>query len=270
MLRRINIFCDWVDNWPWPGLLLSALFLLCMFEADALRHSNDNGQQRGFRVEQQSGYGAISDSHEAKSTEELSSDTGREFKLTDWFLVAFNGLLALFTYRLFVSTDRLFGATKESADAAKAATDALPKVERGYIFLDGNVGYTIYYSPNHAYAKFKFRNHGKTPVVLTSIYQYFSYFPRGKNLEKILKLPLPISPEMPVAAGGVSEEFEVKGLFTTEEYDAAREGEGVLALIVRVGYIDIFDASRETAFCQKLTSCYGFTTYRSSLLNRRT
>lgn len=181
------------------------------------------------------------------------------------------GWTALFTCLLFVSTALLWQVTKASAEAAKAAAEALPKVERGYVFREGAVDYFVAYSPVHSYASFRFKNLGKTPVALTDIYRFFGYMPREKDPEKLIKLQMPIDPVIPLGAGEIAEEpFQANCQITVDEYNAAHSGEGTWILIVCLGYEDIFGERHETWFCERFRGEAGFLPYRSDSLNKRT
>jgi hypothetical protein len=86
-------------------------------------------------------------------------------KPTDTLLVAFNGLLVLFTYFLYSATAGLFKETAElrrianeqrgdllrsitaaekSANAAKLSADAFPTIERAYVFVVPTISSTIF------------------------------------------------------------------------------------------------------------------------------
>ncbi|MGA9851919.1 MAG: hypothetical protein WBR15_03215 [Gammaproteobacteria bacterium] len=92
-----------------------------------------------------------------------------------------------FTYTLWRSTRKLWKEaeasriiSKDSADAAKGSADAamiaaeaakksadaLPRIERPYIFVDGDK-HTL--SGNMRYTELVFKNYGKTPAIITRI-----------------------------------------------------------------------------------------------------
>jgi hypothetical protein len=171
MLKRIDAFCEWIDNWPWTGLLLSVLFLTALFWTDSSEH---------YTVEQlQSAVYAQKASSDVFAMQSRSDGIGN-FKLSDWLLVLFNGFLALFTYRLFVSTERLFGATKESAYAAKTAADAAAAqaaaaidVEKPHLFIERIELIAVDTDAGHDHERFilrfVFHNYGRTPAFVEHI-----------------------------------------------------------------------------------------------------
>jgi len=100
---------------------------------------------------------------------------------SDWWkiffdasLVIFNGLLAAFTLGLFISTRKMWRSTEKSANTAKDAAEALPLVERAYVFE--NVQFKkmepIYSKDRGHEGNFDFSvevllyNFGKTPAVI--------------------------------------------------------------------------------------------------------
>jgi hypothetical protein len=84
---------------------------------------------------------------------------------------------ALFTVVLAISTILLWASTRDAAIAAKAAAEALPIVERAYIFIIPELEFwddLPHSSGVGTYAsrigvKFRLENHGKTPAAVQSI-----------------------------------------------------------------------------------------------------
>ncbi|MFZ0425466.1 MAG: hypothetical protein WAL80_21515 [Xanthobacteraceae bacterium] len=105
--------------------------------------------------------------------------------LTDWLLVLFNGILAIFTVRLFYNaaeqardTKASIAVAKRAADAAKESAIALTQSERAHVFIritGQNFVEVLSSAPldgldkrltKAASIEFVFGNHGKTPAIL--------------------------------------------------------------------------------------------------------
>lgn len=103
--------------------------------------------------------------------------------ITDWLLVLFNGILALYTIKLFGSareqsrdTKVALALTRVSADAAersaKVAERALTDTERPYVFVDGVDKFKLLDPGNEnsaVYVDYKVSNFGRLPAIITRI-----------------------------------------------------------------------------------------------------
>jgi hypothetical protein len=86
-------------------------------------------------------------------------------------------VIAVFTAILGAFTIRLARSTRVAAEAAQKSAEALPAIERAYIFVTGELEYwdpintsderTVYSS--RIGVKFHLENHGKTPAIIGSI-----------------------------------------------------------------------------------------------------
>jgi hypothetical protein len=95
-------------------------------------------------------------------------------------IAAFGSIaVAVFTFTLWRSTHKLWETTRESVLAAKQAAEALPTVERAYVFMVPDLKFgdqTIPHSSgignryNSVSVHFKIENHGKTPAAVESVY----------------------------------------------------------------------------------------------------
>jgi hypothetical protein len=137
---------------------------------------------------------AAAEPDDAKAKDKQNREEG--FKATDWLLVLFNGLLALYTWRLYLATRGLVEAASEqskdmkasvavaakaanAADrSAKIAEDALFVAQRPYIFVTGAWFPQIvldrdtfnYTGPEiWTWINFKLENHGRTAASIIEI-----------------------------------------------------------------------------------------------------
>jgi hypothetical protein len=102
-------------------------------------------------------------------------NTGIDWKfIFDVLLVIFNGILAISTWFLWRSTNKLAKSTHVAAISAEEATNALPMLERAYVFVTVLCeGFEIVRDPIKGHeglfdfrAHIAFRNYGKTPAVI--------------------------------------------------------------------------------------------------------
>jgi len=84
--------------------------------------------------------------------------------------------VAVFTYTLWRSTHNLWETTRESVIATKQAAEALPSIERAYVFITPELeAWDPVTDPSHGVynsrysVKFSIYNHGKTPAVIKLI-----------------------------------------------------------------------------------------------------
>jgi hypothetical protein len=208
-------------------------------------------------------------------------------KPTDALLVIFNGLLALYTWRLYRATAGLFtetaglreAAAEQSRDmkasiaiagiaanASKAAAEALPSIERSYIFLRIE-HHSFQLRPidtPHMKAPFirslsvrcNFINHGKTHAVVQAIRIGIKRLAGDLagdawSEQATVKLPVDVL--------GTGESFEKEGLLISDP-EKLTEGDADLILggtmfiyfFGHVAYQDVFGSDRETQFCWRL------------------
>lgn len=114
----------------------------------------------------------------------------------DWWTAVFTCLLFIATSGLWIFTGFMWAATKRAADAARVSADALPIVERAYVYPEivatGPIeelirNATVYYLgdtekqnipvPETAEITFNIKNYGKTPAILKTIYAGFGVGP---------------------------------------------------------------------------------------------
>ncbi len=85
------------------------------------------------------------------------------------FSAVFAGMVAVFTWRLYVSTDNLFVVTKESADAAEKSAVAAVAAQRPWISVTTELNGPLIVDENEVRIDFcvTLLNHGNTPSVST-------------------------------------------------------------------------------------------------------
>jgi hypothetical protein len=197
--------------------------------------------------------------------------------------------VAVFTVVLVFVTGRQARLTKISADAAlisaKAArdsADALPKLERAYIFIDidprfaqgieATIPSATTTSPT---IKFQRINHGKTPAVIKAISVEFCHL--TELPEEITYIPESVTHEIVVASGQIyprpldledhgkmgqlyygvgsprftyfREHVTIRSPITFEDARNIKAGQRFLWFYGRVLYEDVFTEAHETRFC---------------------
>jgi len=97
-------------------------------------------------------------------------------KPTDWLLVIFNGLLAAFTWRLWISTNRLFRVTNIAAEAAKKSADASLLALRPWVSCEVSIISDLTYRSNGdpcIAIRFILKNNGHSPAMGVRLTQWF-------------------------------------------------------------------------------------------------
>lgn len=166
----------------------------------------------------------------AEEHQQEAEDRQAQASANRWTLL-FNGLIAIFTALLTY-------VTWQSHRTAKFAAEAIPNIERAYLF--GSVEYA-----DEAIV-ISVKNHGRTPAVIIDIDRWIEWskliddvpqtFPRGRERE---------FPRGLVLGPSESRTLMVDNRPLMPE---ANDGERVFAM-GRVRYRDIMDIERETGFC---------------------
>ena len=170
------------------------------------------------------------------------------------------GWTAIFTGLLTFSTIGLWLVTRDASNAAKAAGEALPKMERAYVFFNsltcaqlgepGDIVLLIWKQNPTKTANFRllygFKNHGRTPAIVTSLNVY-ARFVAGEISEKVVGDPLPMP--LVVSGGESPPESSFNCVVTGAEYQEARAGHGYIFFWGKIAYLDVFEAQHETGIC---------------------
>lgn len=161
---------------------------------------------------------------------------------------------ALFTGVLTVATILLWIETKKASDGAKRAAEALPAIERAYLFLDadrmgalnerlGSEG-----GISSSLLEVSFKNYGRTPAIFEGISKACVYsatgYPAPRNAQDAT-----IPAGLVVAQGGGMGPFPCVVSVTSGEITQAETGNGAIFLIGEVSYFDVQRRRRITRFC---------------------
>lgn len=176
-------------------------------------------------------------------------------------------IIAAFTGTLWVATSRQATLTKIAAEAAKQSADALPAIERCYVFLrvtNSNIQLKpidtpATWSPNISslWVRFTFINYGRTPAIIqeikVGIRRMDGDLPVDAWVEEDrLKLPLNVL--------GSGEFFEKGGFYVSDpaqitqaDADLIFAGGLFVYFFGHVAYQDVFGNDRETQFCWRVS-----------------
>lgn len=223
---------------------------------------------------------------ESKSKENPDTKNAGGDATTNWLLVVFNGLLALFTFGLYQSTNKMWKSTKDAADAAKKAADVaelsvqavirmeLPVIDviptrliRTDKLLTDNGPYCGGALENALPTKYSatdvmnFRNYGRSPV-----------FPESLSVGWIAADKLPDQPiyikSSPISRDDIIQPngemvFETRyGIeLTDQELRGINEGKFWLWFYGCFYYRDFMNEKRETRFCWKFVNRSRQSTY---------
>jgi len=189
-------------------------------------------------------------------------------KSSDWLLVLFNGILALFTIRLWQSTEKLW----ESGAA----------LERAYMFIEprkpefpsGNIMYPDTTPGDEAVSVYyAFVNHGRTPAVISGLDVHFQILTNAPDNTLALP-PNTILENDRVVEPSVTWKkttHELGHSLNSDQLKALKEGQAFLWLYGSIVYEDVFGNERRTRF----RWCYNglsdlFQAYGSKPYNERT
>ncbi len=177
---------------------------------------------------------------------------------SDWWkiifdasLVIFNGLLAAFTWGLFISTRKMWKSTEKAANAAKDAAEALPLVERAYIFVtievmepkphDNVLGDKSFYDFR---ANIRMYNYGKTPAIVKNIRKEICL--ERVSISESDKLETPAG----IFLGNNGDAAElVKKTISGDQLNKIDTRNMPVFCYGRIKYQDIFKKWHETGFC---------------------
>jgi hypothetical protein len=172
-------------------------------------------------------------------------------------------LLTIFTFLLVVCNVGLWLYTKKTANAAKKSAEALPAIERAYVFVEVEYGsknpkpHDVDYFANALYGQFRdfdfqviLNNHGKTPAIMSHV----SY-----SIIKADRVPKTKSdligneyrffePCIIIESGGVYCK-EIHHELTEEETKQIWSKNEMMLCLVQIAYVDIFSIQHTSTFC---------------------
>jgi hypothetical protein len=171
----------------------------------------------------------------------------------DRFVTAVSSIiLAAVTSLLAVSTALLWFVTKKVANAAKKSAEALPAIERAYVFVDISLYQTIVATQDGTAASpvtVAFRNHGKTPAILEKLRAYCII--SQETPQELIAFP-GSEHELPqglVIAASDRLVHQVDARVKTSELGEIERGDRRLFCAGRIEYRDVLGDRRETGFC---------------------
>jgi hypothetical protein len=160
-------------------------------------------------------------------------------------IVFCTGLIALFNLGLLVANCKLWKTTKKAADAAKKSADALPKIERAYLFTD-IVPTNVCPHNDPLKITLSLHNEGKTPAIITDLYvNLTSETTCPADMEKARNIPIT---EGRVIRGGGSHDRPIP--FSSADIPIKpKQKDPDLIAYGRVVYEDIFGDTHTEKFC---------------------
>lgn len=138
-------------------------------------------------------------------------------------------------------------------NTARLSAEALPRMERAYVFLAENVELDeinrdgIYVM---AKVQYPFKNHGRTPAILKEIH-VASGFWRSSLPTMAAAIGGAIPDGLVLSAGEESRQFGCLMKTTVTDWDEAKDGGGYIAFFGRIIYTDVFGERHETGFCRE-------------------
>jgi hypothetical protein len=192
---------------------------------------------------------------------------------TNWLLVLFNGLLAIFTLGLYITSHRMWKSTKSAADAAKKSADSLQAIERAYLFID-YMKWNHWKQPftiaeyNQSSVEMGISNTGRTPAINYEIGIKVAIktggYPTKEDARKVTKISLPMTIVIK------SQEVEPFSCFERIGPSVITETDFSKCAIICYGFIrydDIFfkDKHHEMLFCYEFKPSQSHESFRVSL-----
>ena len=172
----------------------------------------------------------------------------------------FTALLTYVVYLQWLWMSRQERVLQDSVNVAKSAAEAIPKIERAYVFLDrvntestSTIVTTGGSSKRLISISFDLRNHGKTPAILKEV---FAEVRLCNDFSEATGAIGQFFPPGIIISTTDFHKFECGAEVDAEEFDlAASLGKSMLLLFGSVRYADVLHQDRVTAFCWK----YDFT-----------
>ncbi len=186
--------------------------------------------------------------------------------ITDFFnlfLVIFTGLLVFCNFLLWCSTRKSANAAKQAANAAKKSADALPTIEKAFIFTTN-----IEWKPKIDGAKFHhvgdniieatLFNGGKTPAILNKVFMTYAFQKEYPNRVEIGKAAN-VVPSNTIVRAGKSKIERIDITLNQDRWAEMVCHKTKLLCYGRIEYTDIFGKNRETGFCWECLNPQGST-----------
>lgn len=196
-----------------------------------------------------------------------------------WWLIIFNGLLVIIVFlqwwwmrrqvkwmrksaeiakdaltdnlRAIEASERAAEAAETAAKAAKDSADALPAMERAYIFVNvRRKEEQKEFVVGKNFCAIVVLNEGKTPAILKRVNKLAKVFVYPYTIPEYPCVPYP---KMPVVEDIIARRdlrwIDVDFILTQEELNHINSGSGVLICLGCIQYEDVLGKLHETGFC---------------------
>jgi hypothetical protein len=220
-----------------------------------------------------------------ESRDNESTQYSKEQKYSWWNFSLTDALLAIFTFALvivglfqFCILRGTLKATKVAADAAKDSADALPAIERAYLFVkvtmekphDVNIGTDE--EPGGNSVNLVITNHGKTPALITEALYNVKPFTNDDKIDKFLakKIPDRIPSGTVIFDSKEIKEFSIDFPLTHISWKQIMSKQLNLSCLGYICYEDIFGNPHKTIFCWECEPYVGFHPDKDPKRNKRT
>jgi len=186
--------------------------------------------------------------------------------------------IAFFTFTLWWATSKMMKVAQEqsrdmktsidiakkAADAAKQSADALPAIERAYVFVKARLNPSnkdsvdiIGFGQNQATELIPIEliatNHGKTPAILMNIHRFADVFDDIEIDDLLLKVTHKSTVAIVLGAelidSGVERIFNVTFFMNDEKRQRIANLAYRIVCFGRIQYEDVFGGSHDTVFC---------------------
>jgi hypothetical protein len=220
-----------------------------------------NPQHQTKQEEANSAHAASTVKTDPAQTESRPTAAGDRQETPEEAIARYTYWLTWFTFIMAVGTLGLFGVTYIAAIAAKRSADALPTLERGYIFAAPS----LVWSPSNrgdggeaAVVDCWLANYGRTPVILWQFESDFCTLSRD-FAEPDNTLPIPVAQPRPFIGGQLlgtegadsrwhMGERQLVPPLDAQGMQALKRGEIFVWFCGRVTYEDVFGNARQTRF----------------------
>jgi hypothetical protein len=182
-------------------------------------------------------------------------------------IAIFTLFLVCYNKKMWKTTIRSVEATEIAAKAAKESAEALPAIERAYVFVEVEYGcknpkpHDVDYFANALYGKFRdfnfqviLHNHGKTPAIVSHVRYSIIKSDRVPKTEADLigSEYRNFEPCIIIESGGVYCK-EINHELAEEEWKQIWGKNKLVLCLVQITYVDIFSIQHNTTFFVDMT-----------------
>ena len=168
----------------------------------------------------------------------------------------FTALLTYVVYLQWLWMSRQERVLQDSVNVAKSAAEAIPKIERAYVFLervemggDSVVVTTSGSRKKKIYAPFSLRNYGKTPAIVKEVFAEVRFC---NDFSEATGASGTLFPPGKVIGNTDFNDFPCVAEVDEADYDRAMfHSKPLLLFFGSVRYTDVLNQDRVTAFCRQ-------------------